>query len=169
MASNYESESVPFVLRDDALHCWPSLHWSLQDWADKCRETKLTYRVHRKNNQQGVDWENEAVTYVQATVAQFVEHLGSSGPSAKQSNPFGEFEPEHYCFYSSYNYMGKVFKQEQHKELLDSVRWQETPIGHPKLENNAGNSTLWMGTGGAYTPCHMDTYGYNFVAQLYGK
>ena len=31
------------------------------------------------------------------------------------------------------------------------------------------DSTFWMGSRGAYTPCHYDTYGCNLVAQLYGK
>lgn len=36
-------------------------------------------------------------------------------------------------------------------------------------ERNARHSTLWIGSEGAYTPCHFDTYGYNLVAQIYGK
>merc|ERR1719391_1451811 len=39
-------------------------------------------------------------------------------------------------------------------------------LGYP---GRAGkDSTLWIGTQGAYTPCHQDSYGYNLVAQLYG-
>lgn len=36
-------------------------------------------------------------------------------------------------------------------------------------ERNAKDSTLWLGSKFAYTPCHYDTYGYNLVAQIYGR
>ena len=35
-------------------------------------------------------------------------------------------------------------------------------------EYNGEQSTLWVGSDGAYTPCHQDTYGYNLVAQICG-
>lgn len=31
------------------------------------------------------------------------------------------------------------------------------------------DSTIWVGNNGAHTPCHIDTYGYNLVAQIYGR
>lgn len=34
---------------------------------------------------------------------------------------------------------------------------------------NGNQSTLWIGSEGAHTPCHYDTYGINFVAQIRGK
>ena len=30
-------------------------------------------------------------------------------------------------------------------------------------------STFWLGSRGAYTVCHYDTYGCNLVAQIYGR
>jgi HSPB1-associated protein 1 len=36
------------------------------------------------------------------------------------------------------------------------------------LNRNANDSTLWLGTKDAYTPCHFDTYGYNLIFQAYG-
>ena len=33
---------------------------------------------------------------------------------------------------------------------------------------DGGDSTLWIGTAGAGTPCHQDSYGYNLVVQLHG-
>jgi len=30
-------------------------------------------------------------------------------------------------------------------------------------------STFWLGSQGAYTVCHYDTYGCNLVAQIYGR
>ncbi len=38
------------------------------------------------------------------------------------------------------------------------------------LKNRCGkDSTLWIGSQGSHTPCHYDTYGINFVAQIVGR
>lgn len=38
------------------------------------------------------------------------------------------------------------------------------------LNNRDGNdSTIWIGSEGCYTNCHYDTYGFNLVAQIYGR
>ena len=34
---------------------------------------------------------------------------------------------------------------------------------------DGGDSTMWIGSAGAHTPCHYDTYGCNLVAQIYGR
>lgn len=49
--------------------------------------------------------------------------------------------------------------------LLKCIDWSK--FGFSK--RNANETTLWIGTKDAYTPCHYDTYGYNLVAQIYGK
>lgn len=41
------------------------------------------------------------------------------------------------------------------------------PLG---FEGRSGkDSTIWIGSSGAYTPCHFDTYGCNLVAQICGR
>lgn len=37
-------------------------------------------------------------------------------------------------------------------------------LGFP--ERGTADSTLWIGSAGANTPCHIDTYGINLVAQV---
>lgn len=49
--------------------------------------------------------------------------------------------------------------------VLQGVRWGD--VGYPEVSGR--ESTLWIGNVGAHTPCHMDSYGYNLVAQLYGR
>lgn len=50
-------------------------------------------------------------------------------------------------------------------DLLRAVDW-----GVFGFEGRDGKqSTIWIGSDGASTPCHMDTYGCNLVAQIYGK
>ena len=36
-------------------------------------------------------------------------------------------------------------------------------------ERGGQQSTLWVGSEGAHTPCHYDTYGCNLVAQISGR
>ena len=36
-------------------------------------------------------------------------------------------------------------------------------------DRDGKESTLWIGSQGAHTPCHYDTYGINFVAQIVGR
>ena len=48
---------------------------------------------------------------------------------------------------------------------LQVVDWSS--LGFP---GRAGaESTLWLGSSGAHTQCHYDTYGCNLVAQIYGR
>lgn len=65
--------------------------------------------------------------------------------------------------YSDYNYMFNICKGAP--ELLSAVDW--SIFG---FEGRSGkDSALWMGSEGACTPCHYDTYGYNIVALLSGE
>lgn len=48
---------------------------------------------------------------------------------------------------------------------MQSVDW--TYAGFP--ERKGADSTLWIGSKGAHTPCHIDTYGFNLVAQIQGQ
>lgn len=45
-----------------------------------------------------------------------------------------------------------------------------TPWNHVGFsEQGIDETTLWIGSRGAHTPCHMDTYGCNLVAQVIGR
>lgn len=45
------------------------------------------------------------------------------------------------------------------------ISWKEFGL----TEYTAENSTIWIGNKGAHTPCHVDTYGCNLIAQIYGR
>lgn len=40
-------------------------------------------------------------------------------------------------------------------------------FGFPDVSGD--QSTIWIGSEGSNTPCHLDTYGCNLVAQIYGQ
>ena len=48
---------------------------------------------------------------------------------------------------------------------MQAVDW--SLFGFPSKDGS--DSTFWMGSAGAETPCHYDTYGCNLVAQIYGR
>ena len=60
--------------------------------------------------------------------------------------------------------MRDLFSAPQHREILDWVDWSVVGV-----EGTGAESTFWLGSAGAYTQCHMDTYGWNVVAQLHGR
>lgn len=49
--------------------------------------------------------------------------------------------------------------------LSQDVKWAEFGFGG----RDGRESTLWIGTEGANTPCHQDAYGYNLVLQVQGR
>ena len=79
------------------------------------------------------------------------------------SNALLAYPATEFWVYADYNYMCKICKDAP--ELLSAVDW-----GCLGFEGRSGkDSALWVGSEGAYTPCHYDTYGYNLVAQLAGE
>ena len=84
-------------------------------------------------------------------------------PSKKKrlcSNPLMRFPSSQYWIYADYKYMSQLCE-----DLVEPVDW--SVFGFEG--RNGIESTLWIGSEGAYTPCHYDTYGCNLVAQLSGK
>lgn len=53
-------------------------------------------------------------------------------------------------------------------EIIDSFNWLKFGIDK-ELGKNGMHSTIWIGSKGAHTDCHWDTYGYNLVAQVHGR
>ena len=49
--------------------------------------------------------------------------------------------------------------------VVQDVKWSEFGF----KERNGRESTLWIGTEGANTPCHLDSYGCNLVLQVQGR
>lgn len=79
------------------------------------------------------------------------------------SNPLLAYPGRDFWVYADYKYMCNVCKDVP--ELLDAVDW-----GVFGFKGRGGrDSVLWVGSEGACTPCHYDTYGYNLVAQLSGE
>lgn len=65
-------------------------------------------------------------------------------------------------YYFDYKYMQEWFKDKP--EIINSVNWKRFDI-----DKTGDDSTLWIGSKGAHTNCHQDSYGCNLVAQIHGR
>jgi len=53
-------------------------------------------------------------------------------------------------------------------EIIESLNWLKFGVDE-EFGKNGLHSTIWIGSKGAHTDCHWDTYGYNLVAQIHGR
>lgn len=91
------------------------------------------------------------------------EKLDYSEGDTTPINPLLCYHGDQYWVYADYKYMCNMCKDVP--EILDAVDW-----GVFGYRGRGGrDSVLWVGSEGACTPCHYDTYGYNLVAQLSGQ
>ncbi|XP_067007946.2 HSPB1-associated protein 1 homolog isoform X2 [Anabrus simplex] len=101
-------------------------------------------------------WERTCST-THLTMQQFVELVESNAHPCSST----ETEDEKWLYFD-YKYMHEWFID--NPQILQTVNW--APLGFP--ETTGLQSSVWIGSDGAHTPCHMDSYGCNLVAQIYG-
>ncbi|CAL7950037.1 unnamed protein product [Xylocopa violacea] len=98
--------------------------------------------------QKSPQWEVNCPT-ISMTLSEFIENMNLNESDKK-------------WYYFDYKYMQEWFKDKP--EILNSVNWKRFGI------NKTGDdSTLWIGSKGAHTNCHQDSYGCNLVAQIRGR
>ncbi|XP_038078353.1 HSPB1-associated protein 1-like [Patiria miniata] len=159
--------SQPLVLKN-SLDSWPSRQWSPDYLASVLKEKKVKIRTGSLSaqNLNSVLWEVDC-THEEATLGQFCEWLRSDAPttcSAQTSqNPLLKYKRQDHWCYVDYKQMAFMF--EDHPDILQAVRWSD--LGFE--DRDGRQSTLWIGSAGAFTPGHYDTYGFNLVAQIYGR
>ncbi len=91
-------------------------------------------------------------------------HTPSKETRVNKDNPLCVAMPtSDFWVYADYKYMCNVCKDVP--SLQQAVDW-----GVLGFEGRGWkDSALWVGSKGACTPCHYDTYGFNLVAQLSGE
>ncbi|KAG8000928.1 HSPB1-associated protein 1-like protein, partial [Nibea albiflora] len=72
-------------------------------------------------------------------------------------------EKNKYWAYADYKYIALLFQDQP--SMFEDVKWSEFGFEG----RNGRESTLWVGTEGANTPCHLDSYGCNVVLQVQGR
>jgi len=140
---------VPVVVRG-ALNNWPSLNWGEEGWLKVLGDQEIEVRFGE------VDPKYKHPSWERCTQVKKV-------PASKLllSDQRVKLVGEDRWAYWDYKYMAHLLPAEH----LAAFPW--TDLGFP---TRAGEkSTLWVGTKGANTPCHQDSYGTNLVAQLIGR
>nr|CAD7452829.1 unnamed protein product [Timema tahoe] len=134
----------PIVFRG-LIFDWEMLDWSPQAWVEHLGDMKLPFRRGQKKVTESPQWERGCSTE-QLTMAEFFQEDTSDS-----------------WLYFDYKYMHEWFQD--HPNILQAVTWAN--LGFP--ERTGSESTMWIGSSGAHTPCHIDTYGCNIVAQVMGR
>lgn len=142
------------VVFDNMISSWEILSWDMEKWSNKLGDKKLPFRVGVAKATPQPQWEHEC-QQEELTLQEFIKTTCNSGEeTSKQCKKW---------WYFDYKYMHEWFQE--YPEILQTVDW--APLGFPEF--GGAESTLWLGSSGAHTPCHMDVYGCNLVAQVLGR
>ncbi|CAH3023213.1 unnamed protein product [Porites evermanni] len=174
LASDYDPEKLRInflnrtkpVVFHGAASLWPCSRWSPEFLASELGDlrTKFRFCVREKSpsNENGFKraiMETEC-EFEEATFLEFVQWVNGF---SEKSGLLSRFQRNSYWCYADYKYMAELFRDFPH--LRQSVKWDS--FGFP--QRSGDESTIWIGSAEASTPCHFDTYGCNLVAQIYGQ
>ncbi|XP_021254572.1 HSPB1-associated protein 1 isoform X2 [Numida meleagris] len=152
-------------LQQPAVFCnmvgdWPALHWDVKYLSAMLDGKTIQFRIGLKTMDLVPQFETSC-SYVKATLEEFL--AWSSGQPSHLSGPFSCFEHSKYWAYADYKYIARIFEDKE--EVFQDIRWSD--FGFPGRSGK--ESTLWIGSEGANTPCHLDSYGCNLVLQIQGR
>ena len=102
-------------------------------------------------------WESDC-QFIQATLKDFNAWIQNK----VNCGPFQLFNKDLHWAYADYIYMKNMFDGIPNIELTNEIDWFKLGFGKSEGQDMA----IWIGSKGAYTVCHYDTYGYNLVVQV---
>ncbi|XP_033217370.1 uncharacterized protein LOC117173093 [Belonocnema kinseyi] len=139
----------PILLRNiirklNGENIWNLLDWDLKTLAKKFGNVQLPFRTGHIAQTSRPQWEVEC-PMEWFTMKDFIK-----------KNDFESW------YYFDYKYMHEWCKNSP--EILQSLNWNRFGF-----DLDGKDSTIWIGSKGAHTNCHQDSYGCNLVAQIHGK
>ncbi|KAH0621300.1 hypothetical protein JD844_022437 [Phrynosoma platyrhinos] len=160
-----QAKEIVMSLQKPAVFCnmafdWPVRHWSVSYLANLCRGKRILFRIGTKDMGTVPLFETKC-SYVEATLEEFLAWIGSQ-PS-HSCGPFKGYDLSKYWTYADYKYIARLF--EDKPEHFQDLVWSDFGFEG----RNGRDSTLWIGSRGANTPCHLDSYGCNLVLQVQGS
>ncbi|KAM6269365.1 HSPB1-associated protein 1 isoform 2-T2 [Porphyrio hochstetteri] len=160
-----KAKEIVMSLQQPAVFCnmvgdWPALHWNAKYLSTVLDRRTIQFRLGLKTMDLVPQFETRC-SYVEATLEEFL--AWSCGQPTGLSGPFSCYEYSKYWAYADYKYIARIF--EDKPEIFQDVRWSD--FGFPGRSGK--ESTLWIGSEGANTPCHLDSYGCNLVLQVQGR
>uniref|UniRef100_A0A8C3HJD3 HSPB1 associated protein 1 n=1 Tax=Chrysemys picta bellii TaxID=8478 RepID=A0A8C3HJD3_CHRPI len=152
-------------LQQPAVFCnmvfdWPVLYWNAKYLSEVLDGRTIRFRMGMKKRDAAPQFETKC-SYVEATLEEFL--AWTSGQPTCVSRPFSCYDSSKYWAYADYKYIARLF--EDKTEIFKDIMWSD--FGFPG--RNGKESTLWIGSAGANTPCHLDSYGCNLVLQIQGR
>ncbi|CAF0759195.1 unnamed protein product [Didymodactylos carnosus] len=138
-----------------------NLPWTPEHIAVLLKKKKLPFRLGKRIIDSGIQFEKDC-HHIQATVEDFIQWNNNNDQILVDNNEFSNYSNKDYFAYADYMHFRELFADDD--SFLKLIDWSQ--IG---LRRNSIDSTLWIGSQGAYTPCHFDTYGINFVLQVFGR
>lgn len=162
------------VVFHEMIEDWPASKWTPECLGAVLGDIELKIRIGLKEaNQWGsTQWEADC-SYVTTTLSNLCDWLNYDKHSDKpqnnpqdrhtKTNPLLQYNRDKYWCYMDYKYMAELFQE--HPDILKAVRWSDFGFRN----RDGQQSTVWIGSQGATTPGHYDTYGCNLVAQIYGR
>uniref|UniRef100_A0A914XXI5 JmjC domain-containing protein n=1 Tax=Panagrolaimus superbus TaxID=310955 RepID=A0A914XXI5_9BILA len=155
--SNLNHELKPFVLRKFAHNKgYDPIKWSLDDFPKWLKKDVIRLRVASTSHEQGKIMFEKMCLSVILKPQQFVNWLKDDYVIPYEH---GNIVPSTHWAYYDYKPAAENFTQ----EFTEALSFDKLGI---KGEFN--DETIWIGSPGAYTPCHYDSYGYNLHLQLKG-
>ncbi|OPJ79827.1 HSPB1-associated protein 1 [Patagioenas fasciata monilis] len=159
-----KTKEIVMSLQQPAVFCnmvgdWPALRWNVKYLSAVLDGKTIQFRLGLKTADLVPQFETRC-SYVEATLEEFFA-WSSGQPSL--SGPLSCYEYSKYWAYADYKYIARIF--EDKPEIFQDVRWSD--FGFPG--RGGKESTLWIGSEGANTPCHLDSYGCNLVLQVQGR
>ncbi|NXX11978.1 HBAP1 protein, partial [Podargus strigoides] len=160
-----KTKEIVMSLQQPAVFCnmvgdWPALHWNAKYLSEVLDGKIIQFRLGLKTTDLVPQFETRC-SYVKATLEEFL--AWSCGQPSCLSGPFSCYEYSKYWAYADYKYISRIF--EDKPEIFQDIRWSD--FGFPGRSGK--ESTLWIGSEGANTPCHLDSYGCNLVLQVQGR
>ncbi|XP_071394946.1 HSPB1-associated protein 1 homolog [Centroberyx affinis] len=139
---------------------WPARHWTAEHLSGCLGDKTVRFRLGRKDETKTPLFETQC-PYVEAKLGQFLSWARSQ--SGADVGPFSDYPYSEYWAYADYKYIAMLFQDQP--SMFEDVMWSEFGF----KGRNGRESTLWIGTEGANTPCHLDSYGCNLVLQVQGR
>ncbi|XP_071336895.1 HSPB1-associated protein 1 homolog isoform X2 [Trachinotus anak] len=139
---------------------WPVLHWTAEHLSTCIGDKLIRFRLGRKDGLNTPLFETQC-SYVEAKLVHFLSW--TRGQTGADVGPFSEFPYSEYWAYADYKYIAILFQDQP--SMFEEVMWSNFGFEG----RNGRESTLWIGTEGANTPCHLDSYGCNLVLQVQGR
>ncbi|KAM5281103.1 HSPB1-associated protein 1 [Ctenodactylus gundi] len=138
---------------------WPAQHWTAEHLSELLRGKQIRFRMGVRSTGTVPQFETTC-SYVHATLDEF---LAWNCDQSNISGPFKDYDRSKFWAYADYKYFINLF--EDKTDVFQDVMWSD--FGFPG--RNGQESTLWIGSLGAHTPCHLDSYGCNLVLQVEGR